>query len=125
MNGAVQIIDVILTAFVSSSEKTIFRNMFFESIATAAAQGQKALEEGGDIIVERDNIIYAIVVKSGTSVFNADSRKKQDQNFMAASELVQQAQKRFVPIVGYGYGKKEAFNRRLPKFYMEWAGRHF
>ena len=81
MNGAAQIIDAILAAFVSSSEETIFGNVFFEPIATAAAQGQKALAEGVDIMVERDNTIYAIAVKSGTSVFNADSRKKQEQNF--------------------------------------------
>ena len=109
----------------SSSEETIFGNVFFEPIATAAAQGQKALAEGVDIMVERDNTIYAIAVKSGTSVFNADSRKKQEQNFMAASKLAQQAKKRFVPIVGYGYGKKKASNRGLPKFYMELAGKDF
>lgn len=113
MNGAAQIIDAILAAFVSSSEETIFGNVFFEPIATAAAQGQKALAEGVDIMVERDNTIYAIAVKSGTSVFNADSRKKQEQNFMAASKLAQQAKKRFVPIVGYGYGKKKTSNRGL------------
>ena len=123
MNGAAQIIDAILAAFVSSSEETIFGNVFFEPIATAAAQGQKALAEGVDIMVERDNTIYAIAVKSGTSVFNADSRKKQEQNFMAASKLAQQAKKRFVPIVGYGYGKKKVSNRGLPKFYMELAGK--
>jgi hypothetical protein len=64
MNGAAQIIDAILAAFVSSSEETIFGNVFFEPIATAAAQGQKALAEGVDIMVERDNTIYAIAVKS-------------------------------------------------------------
>lgn len=95
MNGAAQIIDAILAAFVSSSEETIFGNVFFEPIATAAAQGQKALAEGVDIMVECDNTIYAIAVKSGTSVFNADSRKKQEQNFMAASKLAQQAKKTF------------------------------
>ena len=97
MNGAAQIIDAILAAFVSSSEETIFGNVFFEPIATAAAQGQKALAEGVDIMVERDNTIYAIAVKSGTSVFNADSRKKQEQNFMAASKLAQQAKETLCP----------------------------
>lgn len=125
MNGAAQIVDAILAAFVSSSEETIFGNVFFEPIATAAAQGQKALAEGVDIMVERENTIYAIAVKSGTSVFNADSRKKQEQNFMAAGKLAQQAKKRFVPIVGYGYGKKKTTNRGLPKFYMELAGKDF
>lgn len=125
MNGAAQIVDAILAAFVSSSEETIFGNVFFEPIATAAAQGQKALAEGVDIMVERENTIYAIAVKSGTSVFNADSRKKQEQNFLAAGKLAQQAKKRFVPIVGYGYGKKKPSNRGLPRFYMELAGKDF
>lgn len=125
MNGAAQIIDAILSAFVSSSEETIFGNVFFEPIATAAAQGQKALAEGVDIMIERNDTIYAIAVKSGTSVFNADSRKKQEQNFMAASKLAQQAKKRFVPIVGYGYGNKKTSNRGLPKFYIELAGKEF
>lgn len=125
MNGASQIVEAILAAFVSSSEETIFGNVFFEPIATAAAHGQKALAEGVDIMVERDNTIYAIAVKSGTSVFNADSRKKQEQNFMAASKLAQQARKRFVPIVGYGYGKKKPSNKGMPKFYLELAGKDF
>ena len=127
MNGAAQIIDAILAAFVSSSEETIFGNVFFEPIATAAAQGQKALAEGVDIMVERDNTIYAIAVKSGTSVFNADSRKKQEQNFMAASKLAQQAKKRFVPIVGYGYVEEfdasyqKAANRLVREFTQEFC----
>lgn len=125
MNGAAQIVDALLAAFVSSSEETIFGNVFFEPIATAAAQGQKALAEGVDIMIERDNTIYAIAVKSGTRVFNADSRKKQEQNFMAAQKLAQQAKKRFVPIVGYGYGKKKTTSRGLPKFYTELAGQVF
>ena len=125
MNGAAQIVDAILAAFISSSEETIFGNVFFEPIACAAAQGQKALAEGVDIMVERDNTIYAIAVKSGTSVFNADSRKKQEQNFMAASKLAQQAKKRFVAMIGYSYGKKKASSRGLPKFYNELAGKEF
>lgn len=53
MNGAAQIIDAILAAFVSSSEETIFGNVFFEPIATAAAQGQKVW---GDRIFEKCGI---------------------------------------------------------------------
>ncbi len=76
-------------------------------------------------MVERGDAIYAIAVKSGTSVFNADSRKKQEQNFIAAGKLAQQAKKRFVPIIGYGYGVKKTSNRGLPKFYTELAGKKF
>jgi len=125
MNSAAQIVDAILTAFVSSSEETIFGNVFFEPVATAAVQGNKALAEGVDIMVEEKHAIYAIAVKSGTSVFNADSRKKQEQNFMAASKLAQQVKKRFVPMIGYGYGKKKASSRGLRKFYMELDGKDF
>lgn len=125
MNGAAQIVEAILAAFISSSEETIFGNVFFEPIATAAAQGHKALAEGVDIMLEQDDTIYAIAVKSGTNVFNSDSRKKQEQNFIAAGKLAQQARKRFVPIVGYGYGKKKTSSRGLPKFYTELAGQDF
>ncbi|MGN1200553.1 MAG: PmeII family type II restriction endonuclease [Thermoguttaceae bacterium] len=125
MNDASQIVSSILSAYVSSSEETIFGNVFFEPIATIVAQGQKALAEGVDIMVERGDTIYAIAVKSGPSVFNADSRKKQEQNFIAAGKLAQQVKKRFVPIVGYGYGKKKSNNRGLPKFYAELAGKDF
>jgi len=125
MGGAAQIVDAILAAFVSSSEETVFGNVFFEPVAIAAVQGQKALAEGVDIMVERGDAIYAIAVKSGTKVFNADSRKKQEQNFMAAGKLAQQARKRFIPIVGYGYGKKKASSKGRPKFYEELAGKDF
>ena len=125
MNSAPQIVGAILSAFVSSSEETIFGNVFFEPIATIASKGQKALAEGIDIMVERDSTVYAIAVKSGTSVFNADSRKKQEQNFTAAGKLAQQAKKRFVPIIGYGYGKKGSSGRGLAKFYIEMAGQQF
>ncbi len=123
--SAQKIVEAILSAFVSSSEETIFGYVFFEPIATVASQGQKALAEGIDIMVERDNTIFAIAVKSGTNVFNADSRKKQEQNFTAAGKLAQQVKKRYVPIIGYGYGKKSASGRGLAKFYIELAGQQF
>ncbi len=44
---------------------------------------------------------------------------------MAASKLAQQAKKRFIPIIGYGYGKKRTSSRGMPKFYHELAGKAF
>ena len=125
MNGATQIIDAILSAFVSSSEETIFGNVFFEPIATVVSGGQKALAEGVDIMVEKDDTIYAIAVKSGTSVFNSSSKRRQEQNFAAARKLAQQARKRFEPIIGYGYGRKKISGRGLAKIYTELAGQAF
>lgn len=125
MNDASEIVEALITAFVSSSEETIFGNVFFEPIAIAAGNGHKSLAEGVDMEIHTDDTIYAIAVKSGTSVFNADSKKKQEQNFMAARKLAQQVKKRFVAIIGYGYGRKKTSNRGLTKIYVELAGQDF
>lgn len=69
INSAGQIVDGILAAYISSSEETVFGNTFFEPIAIVVSGGQKAVTEGVDITVDRDNTIYSIAVKSGTSVF--------------------------------------------------------
>ena len=52
MQSANEIVDSVLTAFVSSSEETIFGNCFFEPIAIAASGGNKALAEGIDIMIQ-------------------------------------------------------------------------
>ena len=127
MENASEIVENVLGAFVTSSEETIFGNCFFEPIAIAASGGNKALAEGIDIMVEhRDiNTIYAVAVKSGPSVFNADSKKRQEQNFMAASKLAQQAKARYAAYIGYAYGKKKESGKGKPKMYQELAGKRF
>ncbi|WP_294143838.1 PmeII family type II restriction endonuclease [uncultured Clostridium sp.] len=127
MESAAEIVESVLTAFVSSSEETIFGNCFFEPIAIAASGGNKALAEGIDIMIQDNeaNVISAIAVKSGPSVFNADSKKRQEQNFMAASKLAQQAKARYEAYIGYCYGKKKESGRGKPKMYRELAGKQF
>ena len=56
MQSATEIVDSVLTAFVSSSEETIFGNCFFEPIAIAASGGNKALAEGIDIMIQNKEI---------------------------------------------------------------------
>lgn len=127
MQNASEIVESVLTAFVSSSEETIFGNCFFEPIALAACGGEKALAEGVDIMYHdhETDTIFAYAVKSGPSVFNADSKKRQEQNFMAAGKLAKQAKARFEPIIGYSYGKKKDTGRGRPKIYRELAGKAF
>ena len=125
MKSAPHIIEVILSAFVSSSEETIFGNVFFEPIAKAAGQGNMALAEGIDVMIHRDNTVYAIAVKSGTSVFNSSSKKKQEQNFLAGKKLADLNKAQYNPIIGYGYGKKRPSSKGLPKIYKELAGQKF
>lgn len=127
MQNASEIVENVLSAFVSSSEETIFGNCFFEPLAIAASGGNKALAEGIDIMVQdnKNNTIYAVAVKSGPSVFNADSKKRQEQNFIAASKLAQQVKARFEAYIGYAYGKKKESGRGKPKMYQELAGKQF
>ncbi len=127
MQNASEIVENVLSATVSSSEETIFGNCFFEPLAIAASGGNKALAEGVDIMVEdrEENMIFAIAVKSGPSVFNADNKKRQEQNFNAAAKLARQAHARYEPIIGYGYGKKRTSGRGKPTIYKELAGQDF
>lgn len=127
MENAAEIVENVLSAYVTSSEETIFGNCFFEPLAIAASGGNKALAEGIDIMVEHKNIntIFAVAVKSGPSVFNADSKKRQEQNFAAAAKLAQQAKARYEAYIGYAYGKKKDSGRGKPKMYQELAGKKF
>ena len=63
MQSASEIVSNLLSAHVSSSEETIFGNVFFEPIATYACGGQKALAEGIDVMMETTDAIYSIAVK--------------------------------------------------------------
>lgn len=101
--------------------------MLFEPIAIAASGGNKALAEGIDIMIQDNatNTISAIAVKSGPSVFNADSKKRQEQNFMAASKLAQQAKAVMKRISDIVMGKKKDSGRGKPKMYQELAGKRF
>lgn len=127
MENAAEIVESVLSAFVTSSEETIFGNCFFEPLAIAASGGSKALAEGIDIMIQHNdtNTICAVAVKSGPSVFNADSKKRQEQNFMAASKLAQQAKARYEAYIGYAYGRKKESGRGKPKMYQELAGKKF
>lgn len=127
MNRAEDIVEAILSAYVSSSEETIFGNVFFEPIAKAVTGGDKALAEGIDIMVEdrQTNTMHAIAVKSGPNVFNADSKKRQEENFVAASKLAKQGHYMYDAIIGYSYGKKRSTGRGKPKIYRELAGQDF
>lgn len=125
MQSASDIVESVLSAFVASSEETIFGNCFFEPLAIAASGGEKALAEGIDIAVYDGDAVHAIAVKSGTSVFNSDSKKKQEQNFTKGSKLAQQARLRYDPIIGYSYGKRKQTGKGIPKLYRELAGQQF
>lgn len=129
MQTSADIIESILQAFVSSSEETIFGNCFFEPIAIAASGGTKSATKGVDIELHDTDINtkFFIAVKSGTSIFNADSMKKQGENFEEAQRTLRTSGGRigFSAIVGYAYGTKNESGRGKAKIYEEVAGEEF
>lgn len=129
MRTSADIIESILQAFVSSSEETIFGNCFFEPIAIAACGGTKSATKGVDIELydTATNTKFFIAVKSGTSIFNADSMKKQGENFEEAQRTLRTSGGRigFSAIVGYAYGTKNETGRGKAKIYEEVAGEEF
>ena len=111
---ASEIVEELLRAHISSSDETLFGNEFFEPLAKWVAKAAHpdynvaiAHGEGIDITIETDSIIMGIAVKSGTNVFNAQSKRKQALDFQALRRRLQKATQRFDPIVTYCYGRKQ------------------
>ena len=127
VQSAAEIVESVLAATVSSSEETVFGNCFFEPLAIAASRGNKSVSEGIDVEIhdKATNTITVVAVKSGTAVYNADSKKKQEDNFARASKLAGQSKARYVAIVGYAYGRKRSSGKGKAKIYEEMAGQAF
>lgn len=117
VSSASAIVREILEAFITSSDEGIFGNVFFEPLAKWAAEQAAsgtpgvnvsvAASEGVDVSVE-DAVCYAaIAVKSGVNIFNAQSRKRQLQDFDALRRRVSKLNKRFDAVIGYCYGQKK------------------
>ena len=83
----------------------------------------KAMQSASEIV---ESVLTAFVSSSEETIFgNADSKKRQEQNFIAASKLAQQAKARYEAYIGYCYGKKKDSGRGKPKMYQELAGKRF
>lgn len=128
---ASEIVEEILRAYISSSDETLFGNEFFEPLAKWVAQQANpghavatSHGEGIDISIETDTSIMAIAVKSGVNVFNADSKKKQGENFSALNKRLHKLALHFDPVVGYCYGRKQQSSRSRVNF-RELAGQAF
>jgi len=120
---ASEIVDQILSAFMSSSDEGVFGD-FFETVVKSVSGGQISPSEGVDVSIETERSYKAIAVKSGPSVFNAQSKGKQNQDFQSLQARLRRLQKHFEAIVGYGYGRKisEPNNKKI---FRELAGQAF
>ncbi|WP_061569712.1 PmeII family type II restriction endonuclease [Caldibacillus debilis] len=120
---ASEIVESLLTAYMSSSDEGIFGDAFFEPLAKYVSGGTVAPSEGVDIVMETKTTYTAIAVKSGPSVFNAQSKKRQEEDFRALGNRIRKLRKQFDPIVGYCYGKKR--QKKETAQFRELAGQAF
>lgn len=121
---ASEIVEMILSAFMSSSDEGIFGDAFFEPVAKAVSGGHVSPSEGVDIAIEKERAYSAVAVKSGPSVFNAQSRRRQNQDFQSLRNRLYRLQKHFEAIVGYAYGRKIS-EPNESKIFRELSGQAF
>lgn len=123
---ASEIVEGLLLAYMSSSDEGIFGDAFFEPLAKFVSGGAVSPSEGVDVAIETKNEYKAIAVKSGPSVFNSQSKRKQADDFRSLEARLRKLKKHFDPIVGYCYGnKKQSPVKGKAHSFRELAGQDF
>lgn len=121
---ASEIVESILSAYISSSDETIFGDAFFESIARIVSGGTPASARGVDFTIETDKKIMVVAVKSGPNPYNASQIQRQNDEFMDIQRRLYKIHKKFDPILGHSYGKKDSGPTRK-KRYRDISGQKF
>lgn len=106
VQNAAEMVEETLRAFISSSDETIFGEVFFEPLARFAASGGVATEIGMDIVIETEDTYTVIEMKSGSSWSNARQSRRIRQDFEEAEArfLEKGIQKQFRAILGQSTG---------------------
>lgn len=99
-----ELVTALLSAYLSSSDEGIFGGAFFEPVAIAVSGGRKSITNSIDFELEVDGTVRAYEVKSGLSVFNARSLRRQIQAFEECRRRL--PGRAFEAVVGYAYGRR-------------------
>jgi hypothetical protein len=102
---ASEIIEKILTAYIGSSDETMFGDAFFEPIARIASGATVSDAEGADFVIETDDRVMAVSLKSGPNIYNSSQKKRQSQEFSALRNRLYKLHKQFDPMLGHAYGR--------------------
>jgi len=121
-------VEQLLSAHVSSSDETIFGNVFFEPLCKAVTDSPIAAAVGVDFAKERGDVYEVIALKSGPNIFNSSQMRKQGDEFNAIESSLRQTlrsmRKQFIPIMGCGYGSVHSEPTPKRRFY-KLAGQAF
>lgn len=105
---ASEIVEKILTAYIGSSDETIFGEAFFEPIARIASGAKVSDAEGVDFVIESEDRVLAVALKSGPNIYNASQKKRQSQEFSALRNRLYKMHKQFDPMLGHAYGRAKS-----------------
>lgn len=119
---ASEIVERLLTDYIGASDETIFGDAFFEPIARIASGGTVSDGAGVDFIIETEDRIAAVAVKSGPNPYNASQKERQHDEFIAVRNRLYKMHKRFDPILAHSYGR---VNKSTKHVYRESSGQAF
>ena len=124
-NDAHDFVENILLDAQTSSDETIFGDFFEEVAIGVSTNGRKSSANSIDLEIwsEDQTQVKLYAVKSGTKVFNAQSRERQRQAFGEAQKRLKGIA--VTPIVGYGYGRKAIERKSNKNNFTEEAGEVF
>ena len=103
---ASEIVKKILEAYISSSDETIFGNIYFEQIALNLPNITVSDGKGVDLILNEEKVVHAYALKSGPNPFNSSAKERQSTEFLELKSRLMKLQKQFDPVLAYAYGRK-------------------
>jgi len=121
---ASEIVERLLSDYISASDETIFGNAFFEPIARIASGAKASDAKGIDFVIETKSRIAAVSLKSGPYIYNASQKKRQSQEFQAVRNSLYKLQKQFDPILGPCIRARHQRTHHGPLFTGTSRGRH-
>jgi hypothetical protein len=104
------LVEIILDAYLSSQEETIFGN-FLEKLAIfingKVYQGQKSTTQGIDLEFNKDGIRYLVAIKSGPNWGNSSQIRKMKEDFIKAKKVAHTSNSKMnvIAVNGCCYGK--------------------
>lgn len=121
-------VKIILDAYLSSQEETIFGD-FLEGLAIfICAQvfaGRKSFVEGIDLEFDRDGVLYCVAIKSGPNWGNSSQVKRMRQNFSQAQRIYRTnnaRQQQVLMVNGCCYGRDNKIDKGD---YLKYCGQRF
>lgn len=101
-------VEELLSDSQTSSDETLFGEFFEEVAIGVSINGRKSSSDSVDLEIwsEDEKSVKLYAVKSGTSVFNAMSLRRQNDSFKESIKRLKGIA--VIPLVGYSYGRKES-----------------